>query len=155
MAVLAGRRVFRVCRARYARLDGAGARLVGGRWNSAGRAVVYMAESIALAVHENLVHMTRQDFPRGYVCVAAVLPDGISMIHEKDLRKHPALQDLSTVHLGDWWIDSRTSAVLQVPSFVIAGEHNLLLNPVHPEFARIQVEPPAIFHFDERLFERS
>jgi hypothetical protein len=37
---------------------------------------------------------------------------------------------------------------------VIAGEHNFLLNPVHPEFARIQVEPPAIFHFDERLFER-
>ena len=40
MAVFAGRRVFRVCRARYARLDGTGARLV------------YMAESIALAVLE-------------------------------------------------------------------------------------------------------
>ncbi|HUE02378.1 MAG TPA: RES family NAD+ phosphorylase [Bryobacteraceae bacterium] len=36
----------------------------GGRWNSPGRAV-YMAESIALAVLENLVHMARQDFPRG------------------------------------------------------------------------------------------
>jgi RES domain-containing protein len=155
MAVLTGRRVFRVCRARYARLDGAGARLVGGRWNSSGRAVVYMAESISLAVLENLVHMTRQDFPRGYVCVVAVLPDGISMIHEKDLRKHRALEDLSTVHLGDWWLDSGASAALQVPSFVIAGEHNFLLNPAHSEFARIQVEPPAIFHFDERLFERS
>jgi RES domain-containing protein len=114
-----------------------------------------MAESIALAVLENLVHMTRQDFPRGYVCVAAVLPDGMSMIHEKDLRKHPALEDLNTEQLGDWWLDSRTSAVLQVPSFVIAEEHNFLLNPVHSEFARIQVEPPAIFHFDERLFKRS
>ena len=121
MAVLAGRRVFRVCRARYARLDGTGARLVGGRWNSSGRAVVYMAESIALAVLDNLVHMTRQDFPRGYVCVAAVLPDGISMIHEKDLRKHPALQDLNTEQLGDWWIDSRTSAVLQDPVFCDRG----------------------------------
>jgi RES domain-containing protein len=129
-----------------------GARRVGGRWNSSGRAGVYMAESIALAVLENLVHMTRQDFPRGYVCVAAALPDGMSMIHEKDLRKHPALQDQSTEQLGDWWPDSRTSAVLQVPSFVIAGEHNFLLNPVHSEF---QVEPPAIFRFDERLFERS
>jgi RES domain-containing protein len=155
MAVLVGGRVFRVCRARYARLDGAGARLVGGRWNSSGRAVVYMAESIALAVLENLVHMTRQDFPRGYVCVAAALPDGISILNEKDLREQPALADLSTEQLGDWWLDSQTSAVLQVPSFVIAGEHNFLLNPVHPEFARIQVEPPAIFHFDERLFERS
>jgi RES domain-containing protein len=114
-----------------------------------------MAESIALAVLENLVHMTRQDFPRGYVCVAAVLPDGISILNEKDLRKQPALADLNAEQLGDWWLDSRMSAVLQVPSFVIAGEHNFLLNQAHPEFARIQVEPPAIFHFDERLFERS
>jgi RES domain-containing protein len=55
--------------------------------------------------------------------------------------------------LGDWWLGSRTSAVLQVPSSVIAGEHNFLLNPDHSEFGKIQVEPPAIFHFDERLFE--
>ena len=66
-------RVYRVCRARYARLDGDGARRVGGRWNSPGRTVVYMAESTALAVLENLVHMSRQDFPSGYVCVAAAL----------------------------------------------------------------------------------
>jgi RES domain-containing protein len=101
MAVLTGRRVFRVCRARYARLDGTGARRAGGRWNSSGRAVVYMAESIALAILENLVHMTRQDFPRGYVCVAAVLPDGIGMTHEKDLRTRPEFKDLSTAQLGD------------------------------------------------------
>ena len=111
-----------------------------------------MAESIALAVLENLVHMARRDFPRGYVCVAAVLPDGVGIIHEKDLRDDPALADLSTEQLGDWWLDSRASAVMQLPSLVIAGEHNFLLNPVHSEFARIQVEPPAIFHFDERLF---
>ena len=37
-----------------------------------GAPLVYTAESIAVAVLENLVHMTRQDFPRGYVCVAAV-----------------------------------------------------------------------------------
>jgi RES domain-containing protein len=76
------------------------------------------------------------------------------MTHAKDLSKNPALEDLTTEQLGDWWFDSRQSAVLQVPSFVIAGEHNFLLNPVHSDLARIQVEPPAIFHFDERLFER-
>lgn len=150
-----GRRVFRVCRARYARLDGTGARLAGGRWNSPGRAVVYMAESIALAVLENLVHMTSQDFPRGYVCVAAALPDGVRIIQERELRLQPSLRDLSTAQLGDWWLQSQTSAILQVLSVVIAGENNFLLNPGHPGFARVQVEPPAIFHFDERLFERA
>ena len=77
------RSVYRVCRARYARLDGEGARLVGGRWNSPGRAVVYMAESVALAVLENLVHMSRQDFPIGYVCVGAVIPDSMNIATEQ------------------------------------------------------------------------
>ena len=48
-------RLFRVCRAKHARLDGHGAKLASGRWNSPGRAVVYMVESVSLAVLENLV----------------------------------------------------------------------------------------------------
>ena len=75
------RRIYRVCRARYARLDGEGAKLVGGRWNSPGRAVVYMAESVALAVIENLVHMSRQDFPTGYVCKLIQTSRKSSRIH--------------------------------------------------------------------------
>ena len=59
--------IYRVCRRIYASLDGEGARRVGGRWNSPGRSVVYMAQSVALAVLENLVNMSRQDYPTGYV----------------------------------------------------------------------------------------
>ena len=146
------RSVYRVCRARYARLDGEGARLVGGRWNSPGRAVVYMAESVALAVLENLVHMSLQDFPIGYVCVAAVLPDSMNIATEQELRLRADLRELSSQDLGDWWIDSKESAVLEVPSAVVADEHIYLINPAHPDFARIVVDPPALFHFDLRLF---
>jgi RES domain-containing protein len=146
------RRVYRVCRARYARLDGEGAKLVGGRWNSPGRAVVCMAESIALAVLENLVHMSRQDFPGGYVCVAADLPDGLGLLSEQELRRRYDLHGLNSKALGDWWIDSQASAVLVVPSTVITGESNYLLNPAHRDFARIAIAPPALFHFDPRLF---
>jgi len=146
------RRLFRVCRAKYARLDGDGARIVGGRWNSPGHAVVYMAESIALAVLENLVHMSRQDFPRGYVCVSATLPDWINVVEERELRLRIALRGLSPQALGDWWLDSGISAVLAVPSAVVVQEHNYLLNPAHPDFASVRAEPPALFHFDEPLF---
>ena len=146
------RRVNRVRRARYARLDGEGAKRVGGRWNSPGRAVVYMAESIALAVLENLVHMSRQDFPAGYVCVGAGLPDGLPILSERELRRRYELDEVKSQALGDWWIDSRTSAVLMVPSTVIAGEFNYLLNPAHRDFSKIAIEPPALFHFDPRLF---
>ena len=71
---------YRVCRRIYARLDGEGARKVGGRWNSPGRAVVYMAQSVALAVLENLVHMSRRDYPTGYVIVEARVPDHILIL---------------------------------------------------------------------------
>jgi RES domain-containing protein len=111
-----------------------------------------MAESIALAVLENLVHMSRQDFPSGYVCVAAVIPESMNIATEQDLRLRAGLWELSCQDLGDWWIDSKESAVLEVPSAVVVDEHIYLINPAHPDFARIVAEPPALFHFDPRLF---
>jgi RES domain-containing protein len=148
------RRLYRVCRARYARLDGEGARLVGGRWNSPEHPVVYMAESVALAVLENLVHMSRQDFPSGYVCVTAVLPDYVAITTERDLRLRTDLRELGPQALGDWWIETKESAVLKVSSTVVPDEHNYLLIPAHPDFAKIATDPPALFHFDPRLFRQ-
>jgi RES domain-containing protein len=145
-------RAYRICRARYARLDGEGAKLVGGRWNSAGRPMVYLAESVALAVVENLVHRSRKDFPVGYVCIEADIPDTIGIASERDLRAKLELHALSSWAIGDWWMDAGLSAVLKVPSAVVPREHLYLLNPTHPDFARIIVQPPAMFHFDPRLF---
>ena len=121
-----------------------GHRRAGGRWNSAGRAVVYMAESV------------RQDFPTGYVCVAAVLPDSIAISTERDIRlRFDIHRELTSQALGDCWIDSRETAVREVASAIVPGEHNYLLNPAHPDFSRISVDPPALFHFDFRLFPAS
>jgi RES domain-containing protein len=96
--------------------------------------------------------VSRQDFPSGYVCVAATIPDGIAVMLESALRCRPELRELASQALGDRWIDSRMSAVLKVSSAVVASEHNYLLNPAHPDFVRIGVEPPAMFQFDARLF---
>jgi RES domain-containing protein len=111
-----------------------------------------MAESVALAVLVNLVHMSRQDFPIGYVCVSAVIPDSIGIATAQDLRLRADLRELAPQDLGDWWIDSKESAVLEVQSAVVADGHIYLLNPAHPDFARIVADPPALFHFDPRLF---
>lgn len=96
--------------------------------------------------------MSRQDFPTGYVCLAADLPDDLPTLSEQELRHRYELEELNSKALGDWWIDSLASAALMVPSTVIANEANYLLNPVHRDFSRIAIEPPAIFHFDPRLF---
>ena len=143
-------RVYRVCRAIHARLDGEGAKRVGGRWNSPGHAVVYMAGSISLAVLENLVHMSKEDFPVGFVSVSALIPDELSILTEDDVMKD--LSDAGSKEVGDYWLRSLTSAVLRVRSVVILGEFNFLLNPRHREFPRIVAESAIPFAFDERLF---
>lgn len=143
-------RVYRVCRSVHARLDGEGAKLVGARWNSPGHAVVYMASSVSLAVLENLVHMTRDDFPVGYVLVSALIPDDVKIMNQDDIRQDLASADPR--QLGDYWVRSLRSAVLRVPSAVVVNEFNYLLNPRHSEFDRILTDPPRPFFFDDRLF---
>ena len=59
-----------------------------------------MAQSVALAVLENLVHMSRQDFPTGYVRITATLPNDIAVLFETDLRVDRSLTDLSTRAFG-------------------------------------------------------
>jgi RES domain-containing protein len=146
---------YRVCRRIYARLDGQGARRVGGRWNSPGLPVVYMAQSIALAVLENLVHMSRQDYPAGYVTVAAKIPDHVALLDYSLFLDLTMPSDEGQKRAGDAWLIGRTSAVLRVPSAIIRGEWNYLMNPLHLDFAQIAVEPPAAFQFDQRLFPLS
>ncbi len=112
-----------------------------------------MAESVALAVLENLVHMSKEDFPTGYIVVAAVIPDEVSRIEEEELKRR--FPGLGPAQLGDRWIESGASAVLQVRSAIISLEHNYLLNSAHPEFGRIVIAETKPFVFDQRLFGRS
>lgn len=87
-----------------------------------------------------------------FVGVTAILPDSMNIATEQDLRLRADLRELNPPALGDWWIESKESAVLEVASVVVAHEHNYLLNPAHPDFVKIITDPPALFHFDPRLF---
>src|SRR5450755_641981 len=144
---------YRVCRRIYARLDGEGSRKVGGRWNSPGRPVVDMAQSVALAVLENLVHMSRQDYPTGYVIVEATVPDHVRILDHVRFLDSKSCDPARERKAGDDWLASGESAVLRVPSAVVLGDWNYLINPQHLDFAQIKVQPPVPMRFDERLFE--
>lgn len=109
-----------------------------------------MVESVALAVLENLVHMTRADFPTGYVSIAATIPDSLAVTTEQELRE--TFGNIEPNRLGDLWFADRMSAVLKVRSAVVGTEFNYVLNPAHPDFNVIAVEPPVPFQFDQRLF---
>jgi RES domain-containing protein len=111
-----------------------------------------MAESVSLAVLENLVHMSRQDFPTGYVMIAAEISNDIQILDLDDFRAITDLHNTIPHVIGDAWIEHQTSAVLRVPSTVVEGASNYLLNPRHPAFKRIVVVRPVPFEFDDRLF---
>jgi RES domain-containing protein len=156
---VSGLKAWRLSKQRYAEraFSGEGARILGGRWNSVGVPVVYTSLSLSLAVLEVFVHMTTLAEPDDYVSVAVDL--GVDELRAERVRterlpndwkrlNHPALQAL-----GDEWVSSMRSLILLVPSVIVEGEWNALINPLHPDAERIVIEKPKLFHFDERLFK--
>lgn len=134
--------------------DGEGARLAGGRWNSPGLAMIYAAQSAALAALEMLVHLNSGTLLSSYVLIPCSFPErGVLRLDRTRLparwRAHPAVPQLQL--LGDAWLKNGLSAVLEVPSVIIESESNYLLNPAHPDFASIAVGPAQPFDFDARL----
>jgi RES domain-containing protein len=57
----------------------------------------------------------------------------------------------STKAVRDAWVRGKRSAVLALPSVIIPGDLNYLLNPAHPAFKRIAIGKPERFAFDPRL----
>jgi RES domain-containing protein len=57
-------------------------------------------------------------------------------------------RDESLRPFDDDWIRSGESAALRVPSAIIRGEWNVLFNPAHPDFSKIEFRDPAPFEFD-------
>jgi RES domain-containing protein len=137
---------WRISRAPFSDLSGTGARLYGGRWNSPGRAMVYAAETAALAVLEVRVHLdlTPDLLPDDYVLTA--IECGA-----------PAIETVTALpddprSFGDRWLAEARTPVLRVPSFIVPESVNLLLNPAHPDAGLFAVESQRPFRFDERLW---
>jgi RES domain-containing protein len=148
--------VWRLCAAKYAATThtGEGARLYGGRWSPPGIALVYTSESRALAAMEILVHVDLPDrlFLNRWAIVPAEIPGDLI---ERPQRVPPSWRDMppsiATREFGAGWAREQRSAVLRVPSAVVLGEFNYLLNPAHPDFRQVGIGRPEPFIFDPRL----
>lgn len=151
--------LWRIGRALFAAsaFSGEGSRLFGGRWNPKGVRVVYTASSLALAAVEYFVNIDPSDAPDDLVASEAALPPTLSIEHldPSFLLSAELTNTLVTKKAGAAWIRSRRSVALQVPSLAIEGDWNILLNPEHPDFAKIQLLPHRPWHFDQRMFNRS
>ena len=150
-------RVWRICKAAHVAtaFTGEGAAQYGGRWNHEGTPVIYTSESRALAAIEQLVHLHRNRLPPNFVCFAVDIPDElrVSEVRVRELprewHRHPGPPELCDIGTG--WADAGKTVCLKVPSAVVRGEHNFLLNPRHRDFSKLRRGAPVPFEFDERL----
>jgi RES domain-containing protein len=151
--------VWRISKAKFAEsaFSGEGAQLFDGRWNFEGVPMVYTSSSLALAAIEFFVHLDPSDAPDDLVSVKADVCDELHM-ERIGVDRLPAnwrkVDNNSLQKLGSDWAKSKSSVALVVPSAVVEEEWNVLLNPRHPDFAAIAVEPAKPFRYDERMFKR-
>ena len=151
-------RVYRLSRGKYAKdLSGKGAAKFGNRWNSKGVEMFYTAESRALAMAEVLVHLSLGALPDDYMMIEIEVPDSIEVeilsANRLDENWNSNPLDPQTQALGDSFIQAREICIFQVPSAVVKGDFNYLLNPNHPEFGKIKIVSIIAFPFDNRIFK--
>lgn len=139
-----------------AAFSGDGSRRYGGRWSSKGNRAIYLADSLALATLEIMVHAVTYADLQYYLFVEVRFTGNlIEKVPAENLpdnwREDPP--PISTRQLGDRWIEARTSPVLKIPNAVIPVGFNYMLNPEHPDFDKIKFGRPQPFVFDDRLIK--
>lgn len=148
--------LWRLTAARHAAtaFSGEGAKRYGGRWSPPGLPVVYAAESRSLALVEVLTGTDdpARLFEQAWVLIPIEVPDDFV---ERPLRVPETWRSFpyttATQAFGAEWVQACRSAALRVPSAVVPGEFNFLLNPAHPDFARVKFGKPEPFDFDPRF----
>jgi RES domain-containing protein len=137
-------------------LTGAGAKISGGRWNSAGLPVVYCAINIALAVLETVHYLRNGGLPFNRFLVRIDIPDDIwgarTILNSPPGGWDAIPAGMSSRRAGDAWLNSLSSAVLEVPSVIVPQETSVLINPVHPDAAKIGAVTLERWHYDPRFF---
>lgn len=151
---------WRIVKARRASdaFSGEGASNYAGRWNLQGTACVYLADSLPLAALELFMHLNRDSFNMRFVYFKIQIPPAAVQTLDpalipKDWRASPAGD--ATKMLGTKWVIAKTSPTLKVPSAIMpAGlTYNYLLNPAHPDYPTITIEPAKEFIFDPRMWK--
>ncbi len=149
--------LFRITKTKYAQdLSGTGAKLAGGRWNPAGKPVVYTAGSSALGLLEHLTHLSRTDLQLSFqLILLETYNTPISFLedHFENLPAKWKLDKMLTREYGKQWLEKQFSPILRVPSVHSPWEYNYLLNPEHPDLD-IEIIDSSYYVYDTRFLEK-
>jgi RES domain-containing protein len=121
------------------------------RWTSEAFPVVYSSLSPSGALLEFLVHRESTLTERLSLATAQLPAASIQTLSAPPAQwqERPYRKEVQAV--GDAWLAQAESLALKVPSAICSGEHNLLINPAHPDFALLAVVSVKSFSLDSRL----
>ncbi len=151
--------VYRVLRRAFARapFDGEGAYQYGGRWSSPGTRVSYASEHQSLAMLEYFVHLDQDDPPDDLLIAVAEVPSDLKRETlrvtslPRNWRDPVAPPELT--RFGDRFVQRAESCLLTIPSVLVPGENNCLINPAHADYEKILVRNPEPLRYDARMFQ--
>ncbi len=132
---------FRILHKKYG--DPLFAPCIEGRWNSAGKKVLYCSESIPLAFMESMIRRQGVGFNHDFNIAHIKIPDSvlIKTIIADDLENgwdNP--HDYSKCQpLADRWYDHQESLLLKVPSAALSACNNYVLNSLHVDFQKVKL----------------
>jgi RES domain-containing protein len=137
----------------YPGLTGLDGHHTDGRWHTMPRSVLYTAEHPALAMVEVMAHMrlSMTNIPTTLKLIAIEVADGAIVSSGPELPDGWQANEPAAQAVGNRWLDSRAGLLLPLPSALLPGSTNYLINAAHPQasthLTEAEVRP---FWFDKR-----
>lgn len=138
-------------------ISGQGAKIYGGRWNSVGNAMLYTSFSPSLAMLEfacnaSGITKTNQTSLLTLKIASNVKIDSIAMNDLPDnWQQVPSPDSLKTI--GNNWLKKNKTLALKVPSAIMPLEYNLLINSLHKDFIKLEIENFVDMNIDNRILK--
>ena len=110
-----------------------------------------------MAHPEHCVHTPLGNIPEDYQIVSIKIPENsIFEIPESKLPKNWRAfpHSIDTQKLGDQFVQENKYLVMRIPSAVVQGDFNFIINPRHKDFSKVKIVNVQAFSFDERLFRK-
>ena len=107
---------------------------------------------------EVAVHVPYGILPKDYFVISILIPDSsiksldVPLLEAMHLNWQQIPYSYETQVIGDDFINEGTSLALKVPSVVVPGDYNLILNPNHKDYHKVKVIEVKPFSFDKRIF---
>jgi RES domain-containing protein len=138
---------------KYPIFDASGSVISPGRWNTSNSPCIYTSEHYSTAMLEKLVHGNGH-LPPNQHFVTITIPTGISyeMVTKDSLFGWDTKEPNKSQNFGEKWLKKKRSVILMVPCYVARMEQNIIINPLHSEFNKIEYSLPEPVWWDDRLF---